>query len=221
MERGNRNTALFLIGAGVYLAIGSVAGYMTASALLLAGLGYVLMRSSGNSGQRPQSGYVLLAVAGIVLIANHWLFLIGLAAAVFIWFFIKTQNGTQNGFKYVKQHIAASVRWERDEPWVLESTDLSVAVAEVRIDLTNALLEQKDTLLNLQGVIGDIDVIVPDDVGLSVNASVTLGQIQVAGEKGAGAMNRLVWRSPNFDSADHRILLNISYVAADVDVKVL
>jgi lia operon protein LiaF len=221
MERSTRNTALFFIGAGLYLALGATAGYLTASALLLAGLGFALLRSSGSSGQRRHSGYALFAVAGIVLIANHWLFLLALAAAGAGWYYFKMKNETETGAKFVKQHIVASVKWEREDPWVLESTDLSVAIAEVRIDLTKALLEQKDTVLNLQGVIGDIDVIVPEDVGLSVNASVLIGQIQVAGEKGAGAVNRLVWRSPNFEIAEHRILLNISYAVADVNVKVL
>ncbi|WP_199620643.1 cell wall-active antibiotics response protein LiaF [Paenibacillus alkalitolerans] len=221
MERSNRNTAMFFIGAGLYLAIGAVAGYLTASALLLAALGFALLRSSGNSEQGKRSAYVVFAIAGFVLIANHWLFMLGLAAAGIGWYFIKTKGETRQGVKFVKQSIVESVRWEKDEPWVLESTDITVAVAEVRIDLTKALLEQKDTQVNLQGVIGDIDVIVPEDIGLSVNASVLLGQIQVAGEKGAGAMNRLVWRSPNFESAEHRILLNISYAVADVDVKVL
>jgi lia operon protein LiaF len=194
---------------------------MTASALLHAGLGFMLMRSSGDSAQLRNSSYALFAIAGFVVIANHWLFLLALTAAAIGWHYFKRKNETPTGSTFVKQHIVASVRWENDEPWVLESTDISIAIAEVRIDLSKALLEQKETVINLQGVIGDIDVVVPEDLGLSVNASVLLGQIQVAGEKGAGAVNRLVWRSPNFESAEHRILVNISYAVADVDVKVL
>lgn len=221
MERSNRNTALLLIGAGVYLAVGTAVGYLTASALLIAGLGFALIRSSGSSGQRNHPGFVLIVVAGIIIIVNHWLFLLLAAAIGAGWFYFRSKNETVAGSRYVKQHILASVRWEKDEPWVLEPTDISVAIAEVRMDLTKALLEQKETIVDLQGVIGDIDIVIPEDVGLSVNASVMIGQIQVAGEKGAGAMNRLLWRSPNFESAEHRIVLSISYAVADVDVKVV
>ncbi len=203
------------------MAIGTAVGYLTASALLIALLGFALIRSSGSSGQRNNTGYVLLAGAGIVIIVNHWSFLLLAATVGAVWFYSRTKSEGRPGMKFAKEHLLASVRWERGEPWVLESTDISVAIAEVRIDLTKALLEQKETMLNLQGIIGDIDIVIPEDVGVSVQSSVMLGQIQIAGEKGAGAMNRLLWRSPNFESAEHRILVNISYVVADVDVKVV
>src|SRR5690606_23301906 len=123
---------------------------------------------------------------------------------------------------YVKQHIVASIRWGRGgESWAARSSQVSVAIAEVQIDLTNAIFEEPLIHLDLQGLIGDIDIVVPDDIGLSVHAQVAIGEIKVAGERGAGLGNKLIWRSPNFDTAEHRVELTISYTVADVDVKVL
>lgn len=232
MDSGQRNTAFLFIGAGLYLGIGHLINFVSAGALVLAVLGFVIVRAVSSEERKDLSGYVLLAIAGLILLANHWGFLIGVVIAAIGWFLYQsrswTREGTsssnhenQSGSAFVKQHIVASIRWGRGEAWTVRSSELSVAVAEIQIDMTNAIFEEPETTIHLQGLIGDIDIVVPEDVGLIVESQVAIGEIQVAGERGAGVMNRLVWRSPNFDSADHRVQLHISYVIADVDVKVL
>jgi lia operon protein LiaF len=227
MESGNRNTAFLFIGAGLYLAIGHLINFVSASAMVLAALGFVIVRATAGVERRDLSGYVLLILAGLVLVANHWGFMIGVVAAAVGWFLYKTKgkadsaNGNPSMPSYVKQHIVGSIRWGQGVAWTVRSSELSVAIAEIQIDLTNAIFEEPLTILHLQGIIGDIDIVVPEDVGLTVNAQVTIGEIQVAGEKGAGLMNRLVWRSPNVGTAEHQVQLNLSYLIADVDVKVL
>jgi lia operon protein LiaF len=227
MDSGNRNTAFLFIGAGLYLAVGHLISFVSASALVLAALGLVIIRTTAVEERRDLSGYVLLVIAGLVLIANHWGFMIGVVAVTIGWFLYKTRATVEPSREnpsmssYVKQHIAASIRWGQGVAWTARSAELSVAIAEIQIDLTNAIFEEPDTVFHLQGIIGDIDIVVPEDVGLTVYAQVTVGEIQVAGEKGAGLLNRLVWRSPNAETAEHRVQLNVSYLIADVDVKVL
>lgn len=228
MANGKRNTALLFIGAGLYLAIGHLAGFVAAGALVLALLGFAIVRFSLDSERKDMAGYVLLVVSGIVLLGSHWLFALLVASAV-IWFVRKAKQSGEPlprpdipfDRSFVKQHIVASVRWGGSEPWTVRSSELAVAIVEVRIDMTNAIFEEPTVDLRLTGLIGDIDVIVPDDVGLAVHADVAIGEIKVAGERGAGIMNRLVWRSTNFETAEHRVQLYVSYAVADVDVKVL
>lgn len=227
MEQDKRQTAYLLIGAGIYLAVGHLSNFLSAGALVLAVLGYSIVRATAGSERRDFSGYVLLILAGLVLLANHWAFLLGVVAAAVGWFLYKSNSGSASaerndyGPAFVKQHIVANLRWGQGVAWTFRSADISAAIAEVKIDLTNALFEEPETTLHLQGMIGDIDIVVPEDVGLTVNAQVAIGEIQVAGERGAGLMNRLVWRSPNAGAAEHRVHIELSYVIADVDVKVL
>lgn len=228
MEQGKRNTALLFIGAGLYLAVGHLISFITASALALALLGYAIVRGSSESNRKDFSGYILLGVAALLLLANHVGFLVVAVVLGAVWYYRSKRSpdalpsGNPLDPSFVKQHIAASIRWGRGgEPWTVRSSQISVAIAEVAIDLTNAIFEESDVELHLQGLIGDVDIVVPDDVGLSVQAQVAVGELRVAGERGAGIMNRLVWRSPNFDHAEHRVQVHLSYGIADVDVKVL
>jgi len=229
MEHGKRNTAFLFIGAGLYLVIGHLFDFVTAGALVLGLLGYAIVRAASDEERKDLSGYLLLGVAGLALLANHLAFL-AIIALVIGFLYIRHSKRKSGGAptaadpfdtSFVKQHIVANIRWGRGEPWTVRSSQLSVAIAEIQIDMTSAIFEESLVDLQLHGVIGDIDIVVPEDVGLSVHAQVAIGEIHVAGERGAGIMNRLVWRSPNFDVAEHRVQLHISYAVADVDVKVL
>lgn len=260
MESGNRNMAYIFIGAGIYLAVGHLVNFVSAGALLLAALGYAIIRSSSNAEHKEWSGYIMLGIAGLILLANNWAILVAVALLLGFWLLHQSKSnpgmnrgmdsepaaGADPGFggasdaagnsfgeginkgrfrftnpAFVKQQILASIRWGRRETWTARSTNLSVAIAEIQIDLTNAIFEEPETTFCLQGIIGDIDIVANEDIGISVHSEVTIGEIQVAGERSSGFMNNLLWRSPNYDTASYKVQLHISYLIADVDVKVL
>ncbi len=119
-----------------------------------------------------------------------------------------------------KQKLVDSVRLGR-EPWILRNSSTWYIIGETYIDLSLAILEQKETTVILQGVVGDVDIKVPDDIGVAVTASISFGQIQVANERESGVMNKLVWQSPNYELCDHRVKLVLSYIVGDIKIKVL
>lgn len=227
MENGKRNTAFLLIGAGLYLAIGHIAGFMIANVLVLAALGFAMVQGTADTGRKKLAGYILLIIAGAVVLANHSGLLLGiiLAGAGWIWYKKETKPDRPEIHttppEFVKKHVAASIHMGKGEAWTARSSDINVAIAEIQIDLTTAFFEQPNTVIQLQGIVGDIDIVAPEDIGLTVHVQVTLGEVKVAGEREAGLMNQLLYRSPNADTALHRVEIYISYIIGDVDVKVL
>jgi len=242
MDYSKRNTAFLLVGAGIYLAVGHVAGFAIASALVLALLGVLLIRGAPEEEARKHyAGYALLGAAALIFLSNQsGLLLLTLAAAAF-WYFVVRRKETgpvagrppaeagveagasaADSLQAFAKHFAASIRWGRaGEAWTARSSRISAAVSEIAVDLTNAIFEEPEIVLNLQGLVGDIDVVVPEDIGLSVNAQVAVGELRVAGERSSGFGNRLVWTSPNYETAENRVQLHLSYAIADVHVKVL
>jgi lia operon protein LiaF len=136
------------------------------------------------------------------------------------YFYIKSKNIHRDGAYVQKQKLIDSIRLGK-EPWILKDSSIWYIVGETHIDLSLAILEKKETILILQGVIGDVELIVPEDIGVSVNASVVFGQIDVALQRESGVMNKLFWQSPNFERADHHVKLVVSYIVGDIDIKIL
>jgi lia operon protein LiaF len=54
-----------------------------------------------------------------------------------------------------------------------------------------------------------------------LTSSVVFGQIEVELEKEAGMLNKITWQSPNYHTCTNKVKLIVSYIVADVDVKII
>jgi lia operon protein LiaF len=215
MENRNRNTALVLIAAGLFLLVERHLGFFSIVALLLMGLGFYKVRSEGG-----KSGYVMMAVGTALLLGEHFSILIPLLLIALGIFYIKYNKNQREGIYIQKMKLIESYKVGR-EPWELKSLSLWHLIGEIHIDLTQAIPEQEETTLIIQGAIGDVDIVVPDYLGVTVTASAVFGQLDVGTEKEAGFMNRVAWQSPGYESSTQKVRIEVSYLVADIDIKVL
>jgi lia operon protein LiaF len=211
----NRNTALVLIGAGLFLLLDHTIGIFPILAAFLILLGIHRIRSHSD-----RKGYLWILIGALILMGHNFSLILAIVLISLGYFFIKSKNTHRDGNYEQKQKLIDSIRLGK-EPWILKDSSIWYIIGETHIDLSLAILEKKETILILQGVIGDLDLIVPEDIGVSVNASVIFGKIDVAAQRESGVMNKLLWQSPNFESADHHVKLVISYIVGDVDIKIL
>lgn len=210
-----RNTYLLLIAAGVFLLLAKWVHVSTLIAILLIYLGIQSLR-----GGREKRGYILLGIGVILVIGDIGTVVVALVLISLGYYLLKSKDLHREGPVIRKQNLIQSVRHDK-EPWVLRSMSNWNLVGELNYDLSLALIEEKEVTLVLQGVVGDIDVLVPDYLGVSVESTVVFGQMDIARERGAGVMNRIIWQSPNYDAADTKVKLLISYIVGDVNVKLL
>lgn len=211
----NRNTALVLIGAGLFLLLDHTIGFFPILAVCLILLGVHQIRS--RSGRK---GYVWLVIGAVILLGHNFSLVLAIVFISLGYFYIRSRQVHRDDTYVQKQKIIDSIRLGK-EPWILKDSSFWYMIGETHIDLSLAILEKKETTLFLQGVIGDIDIIVPEDIGVSVEASVIFGQIDVAAHKEAGVMNKVIWHTSNYEHCDHRMKLNISYIVGDIDIKIL
>ncbi|MBD0383570.1 cell wall-active antibiotics response protein LiaF [Paenibacillus sedimenti] len=211
----NRNTALVLIGAGLFLLLDHTIGFFPILAVVLILLGIHRLRS-----RKERKGYVLIGIGAVILFGDHITIVLSVVLISLGLFFIRSKQVHRDDTYIQKQKLVDSVRLGR-EPWILRNSSTWYIIGETYIDLSLAILEQKETTVILQGVVGDVDIKVPDDIGISVTSSVTLGQIQIASERESGVLNKLMWQSANYDNCDHRVKLVLSYIVGDINVKVL
>lgn len=211
----SRNTALVLIGAGVFLLLDHTVGFFPIIAVILILLGIHRVRS-----RKERKGYVLIGIGAVILFGDYLTIVISVVLISLGIFFIRSKQVHKDDTYIQKQKIVDSVRLGR-EPWILRNTSTWYLVGETYIDLSLAILEQKETTVILQGVVGDIDIKVPDDIGVSVTASIMFGQLQIAEQKETGVMNKVVWQSDNYQYCDHRVKLVLSFIVGDIKVKVL
>jgi len=216
MDRRNRNTALVLIAAGLFILAERYLGFFTVAALLLIALGIYKIRASSD-----KTGYVLLALGVVFFISGNFAFLLAIVLIALGLFYMRSKSVHEYAGSYTqKQNVIVSIRHDK-EPWELKNVSMWGVVGEIYMDLSLAIAEQKETTVLLQGVVGDVDIIVPEHMGVSVEASALVGQVDVARQREEGFANKIVWQSPNYETSDQKVKLIVSYIVGDIDIKIL
>jgi lia operon protein LiaF len=213
-RHNNRNVALVLIGVGIFLLSNNHWGFFTVLAIVLIFIGIHKVRKSS-----PRKGYVLMGIGLVILLGGNFSLLLAIVLISLGFFYIRSKQ-LHRAESYVKKSLIESVRWGK-EPWVLRNSSIWNVIGELKIDLTYAIPEQKEVTLVLQGVIADLDIIVPEDMGLSVTSSVIFGEASIGPNKESGILNKTVWQTPNYETADTQVKLLISYIVADIDIKIV
>lgn len=215
MNQRSRNTALLMIGAGLYLLIGNTIGFLTVTAILIVGLGIYQLRSG-----EARSGYILIGIGLVFLALNHLSIIIAVLLISFGYFLVRTKQLQQDPSSQQRYNFLASIRWNR-EPWVLHSMSIWSIVGEMNIDLSLAIIDEPETNLVFQGIVGDIDIIVPDDIGVRIDSTLIIGQTKIGYDQQDGLGTKMSWQSVNFDTAEHRVIITLSYLVGDINVKLL
>jgi len=96
------------------------------------------------------------------------------------------------------------------EPWELRDGETRMAVGRIYVDLRQARIQPGETKLTLGGGIGSIQVVVPQDLKVSVWAEVGVGSVNVLGEKADGLGRQLSYASVGYDGAEKRVKMKIS-----------
>ncbi|RKP56082.1 hypothetical protein D7Z26_05370 [Cohnella endophytica] len=206
------SNALIFIAAGLYLAFGAMAGYATVNAAVLLLLGIERFRSD-----RSRISVIVIAVCTLVLIITQFaIFALIVLISLGIYYF--RAKPPEFGNNMSKHRLFLNMRLD-EQSWVLQSMSFWHAIGEIRMDMSLAVPEDKETTIVLQGLIGDLDLIVPDDYGIQVDASALIGQVSFRQIKEGGLFHRLSWRSPNYDQCETRLKLQLFYLVGDIKIR--
>jgi len=114
-------------------------------------------------------------------------------------------------------------RWIGDlsigrQPWVLKNLDLWNGIGDVRLNLATAHVESGNYEIEIRGVIGDVRVLVPENLAVRVEAQVGVGEVQVFGESESGARRMVEMEDVGYATADRRCEINIALRIGDIEV---
>ncbi|MDQ0189199.1 cell wall-active antibiotics response protein [Alicyclobacillus cycloheptanicus] len=104
------------------------------------------------------------------------------------------------------------------EPWVLSNVELWNGVGDIRVNLATALVEDGDYHLNVGGWVGDVRILVPEDLDVAIDAEIRVGDLQVFGEKQAGSGRRVHMEDPGYAASTRRCRIDVSLQIGEVQI---
>ncbi|MEW9669169.1 cell wall-active antibiotics response protein LiaF [Ammoniphilus sp. 3BR4] len=121
------------------------------------------------------------------------------------------------GFPKVKQSLIGNL-FLTGNRWELKDMNIWHGIGEVKIDLSRALIHHGETVVMLNGWIGDIDIYVPYDLEISFIAQVNVGDIDVFGNKQGGLNRSVSLTTSNYQNAEKRVRIIVNLLVGDIDI---
>jgi predicted membrane protein len=158
----------------------------------------------------------LLFLAGNLFNFNVWavawpLVLIGLGG----WLLLRPRMvtpGTNVDFRFLGEI-------KRRGAWQVAPEDMTVFVGDIDLDFTQAIIPAGQTRLHISGFVGDVDVIIPKDVGIRVVSSAFVTDIKFMGQKHEGFLSPVEFANPAYATAERKVLLETAWFVGDIKIK--
>ena len=166
-------------------------------------------------------GVLLIFIGAIFLIAqilhvNPWsllwpLLLIGLG----VWLLVRHKHVEPD--TNVTQKFIGDIHCTGD--WDVTNTEVRIFIGDVELDMTQAKIPDGTTNINVFGFIGDLHILVPKSVGISVTASGFITEAKMGEEKQEKFFASVRLKSDNYDSAKRKISLETTYFIQELKVR--
>lgn len=92
-------------------------------------------------------------------------------------------------------------------------------LGDVKIDLSQAIIAHGDTTIEIFAGLGDVQLYVPYDLDVYVQASVLIGTLDVLNYKQSGFTRRTQTKSAGYNEATKRVNILVTLGIGDVDVR--
>ncbi|SFG38442.1 Cell wall-active antibiotics response 4TMS YvqF [Desulfotomaculum arcticum] len=101
----------------------------------------------------------------------------------------------------------------------LHDMKINNGLGDVKIDLSQAIIAHGDTTVEIFAGLGDVQLYVPYDLDVCVQASVLIGTLDVLNYKQDGFTRRTQTKSAGYDEATKRVNIVVTLGIGDVDVR--
>jgi lia operon protein LiaF len=105
-----------------------------------------------------------------------------------------------------------------EENWTVEPLDLWSGVGNYYFDFTRSYIPEGNTPINIRGWVGDIRMIIPENLGFQVEASTKVGEIKIFNERAEGLKREIFYQSPNYHEATKKLTIKLKLKVGDIRI---
>jgi lia operon protein LiaF len=111
---------------------------------------------------------------------------------------------------------------DRAGQWTVRPEEMWYFIADTDLDFTKADVPPGETILRLIGFIGEVNLTVPVDVGLTVRSSAFVTSLKEAGlPEEDTVFGTADWQSPDFKATERRVGVEITSFISEIKIRVV
>jgi len=116
----------------------------------------------------------------------------------------------------VQLRLLGDVR--RSGNWQVAEEEIWIGVGNVKLDMTEADIPVGETRIRVFGFVGDVRLLVPEKVGVSVSSESFFTDARVLGRKRDSFLAPMRFASENYETAERKVQLEMSYFVGNLRV---
>lgn len=103
--------------------------------------------------------------------------------------------------------------------WQVENENLWCLIGDVKLDLTAADIPPGETQLRVYGLIGDVRLDIPPDVGYALDSTALITSANIKGYKQDFILTPYSFTSDNYANAERRVSIQVMRLINDLKVR--
>lgn len=103
--------------------------------------------------------------------------------------------------------------------WQVSDEEIWIGVGNVRLDMTDANIPAGETLIRLFGFVGDVRLLVPESIGVSVSSTSFVTDARVLGQRRDSFLTPIHFASKGYETAEHKVRLEMNYFVGNLRVR--
>ncbi|WP_261130637.1 cell wall-active antibiotics response protein LiaF [Bacillus sp. Marseille-Q3570] len=119
--------------------------------------------------------------------------------------------------KHSKSNFVTDVSM-KDDNWHVEDMDEWNGVADFDFDYTRAFIPDKETTIQLGGWVGDIKILIPEDVEFCVTSNTKVGDIKIGNYKKDGLLKEAKYKTEGYDEATRKLTFDFKFQVLDLKI---
>ena len=117
----------------------------------------------------------------------------------------------------VEMKLLGDIR--RRGTWQAMEEEIWLGIGEVNLDFTQANIPAGETHLHVWALIEDVDLTIPPGIGMAVTSTALINTHKIHGEKQDQFLMPLQWTSPNYTTAECRVIVEATSLICDLKVR--
>ncbi|KGA98076.1 hypothetical protein AJ85_07270 [Alkalihalobacillus alcalophilus ATCC 27647 = CGMCC 1.3604] len=130
----------------------------------------------------------------------------------------RTTYSTGNYAPVIKRNILGDIHYNREQ---FELKDMTIwnGIGDIRVDLSRAIIPEGEHIIIIQAVIGQVDLYVPEDLKVTIQAYSFIGDVSIFHEKHSGFNQQIHIAPSDYKQSPRRIKLILNTLVGEVRVR--
>jgi lia operon protein LiaF len=106
----------------------------------------------------------------------------------------------------------------KKQNWAVEPIDLYNMVGDYFIDFSKGFIPERETPVKVKGIIGEVRMIIPEDVPVMISAAVSVGEVKVFDYAPEHIKHAITYKSDNYDEAVRKLNIKVELKVGSIRI---